>query len=90
MRRTKRKNTDPGREEVKREAVRSVVIQALLQLLGAGLLLGLRARLAAGWAGSLLLALAVADLSSIPFMLPVLRERLREIEKGELDEARKY
>ena len=66
------------------------MIQALLQLLGAGLLLGLRARTAAGWAGSLLLALAVADLASIPFMLPVLRERLREIEKGELDEARKY
>ena len=34
--------------------------------------------------------LAVLGLVTIPFSLVVLRQRLREIEKGELNEARKY
>ena len=38
----------------------------------------------------LLLVLAVLDLAVIPFSAVVLRQRLREIEGGELDEARKY
>lgn len=37
-----------------------------------------------------LLWLAVLGLVTIPFSLVVLRQRLREIEKGELNEARKY
>ena len=37
-----------------------------------------------------LLWLAVLALITIPFSLVVLRQRLREIEGGELNEARKY
>ena len=39
---------------------------------------------------NLLLLVAVLDLITIPISFVVLRQRLREIERGELDEARKY
>ena len=42
------------------------------------------------WLDLLLLLMAAADLISIPFSLVVLRQRMREIERGELDEARNY
>ena len=38
----------------------------------------------------LALILAVIDLITIPFTFAALWQRVREIEKGELDEARKY
>ena len=41
------------------------------------------------WHG-LLLLLAVADLITIPFTFTALWQRVREIEKGELEEAKKY
>lgn len=84
MRRTKRKSTE------KRAAVRSVVLNTLLQLMTVGALLYLRSVTQTGWLGGLLLFLAVADLITIPFTFVSLWQRVQEIEKGELEEARKY
>ena len=84
MRRTKPKNTE------KRAAVRSVVLNTLLQLVTAGALLYARSCTDIGWLRNLTLFLAAADLITIPFTFAVLRQRVREIEKGELDEAKKY
>ena len=60
------------------------------QLLSVLVLLWLRGLSKTGWLDTLLLVLAVLDLAVIPFSAVVLRQRLREIERGELDEARKY
>lgn len=84
MRRTKPKNTE------KRAAVRSVVLNTLLQLMTAGALLYARSCTDVGWLRNLALVLAAADLITIPFTFAVLRQRVREIEKGELEEAKKY
>ena len=84
MRRTKPKNTE------KRAAVRSVVLSTLFQLLTAGALFYLRSLRPPDWLGGLMLFLAVAELATIPFTFAALWQRVREIEKGELDEARKY
>lgn len=84
MRRTKPKNTE------KRAAVRSVVLNTLLQLVTAGALLYARSCTDIGWLRNLALFLAAADLITIPFTFAVLRQRVREIEKGELEEAKKY
>lgn len=84
MRRTKPKSTE------KRSAVRSVVLSALVQTLTAGALLYLRSVTRTDLLRDLLLFLAAADLVTIPFAFAALRQRIREIEKGELDEARKY
>ena len=70
----KPKNTE------KRAAVRSVVLNTLFQLLTAGVLLYARSCTDVGWLRNLALFLAAADL----------RQRVREIEKGELEEAKKY
>ena len=86
MRRTKPKSTD--RE--KRSAVRSVVLSTLLQLLTVGALLYLRTLGPPEWLGGLMLFLAIADLITVPFTFAALWQRVRELEKGELDEARKY
>ena len=80
----KPKNTE------KRAAVRSVVLNTLFQLLTAGVLLYARSCTDVGWLRNLALFLAAADLITIPFTFAALRQRVREIEKGELDEARKY
>lgn len=74
----------------KRAAVRSVVLSTLFQLLTAGALLYLRSMTQAGWLRNLALFLAAADLITIPFAFAVLRQRVREIEKGELEEAKEY
>lgn len=74
----------------KRAAVRSVVLNALFQLVTAGALLYVRSCTDVGWLRNLALFLAAADLITIPFTFAALRQRVREIEKGELDEARKY
>ncbi len=78
------------RWEEKRAAVKSVVLNTLFQLLTVGALLYLRSLTQTDWLRSLTLFLAAADLITIPFTFAVLRQRVREIEKGELDEARKY
>ena len=80
----KPKNTE------KRAAVRSVVLNTLFQLLTAGVLLYARSCTDVGWLRNLALFLAAADLITIPFTFAALWQRVREIEKGELDEARKY
>ena len=84
MRRTKPKSTE------KRSAVRSVVLNTLVQALTAGALLYLRSVTRTDLLRNLLLFLAAADLITIPFTFAALRQRIREIERGELDEARKY
>lgn len=66
------------------------MLSTLLQLLGVGALLYLRTLDLPEWLGGLILVLAIADLIIIPFTFAALRQRVREIEKGELDEARKY
>lgn len=74
----------------KRAAVRSAVLSTLFQVMAAGVLLYLRTLSPPDWLGGLMLILAVSDLAAIPFTFAVLRQRVREIEGGELDEARKY
>lgn len=84
MRRTKQKSIE------KRSAVKSVVLNTLLQLLMAAALLRLRTLELPNWLSGLMLFLAAAGLITVPFAFVVLWQRVREIEKGELDEARKY
>ena len=70
--------------------MRSVVLSTLFQLMTIGALLYARSCTDIGWLRNLALFLAAADLITIPFAFAVLWQRVREIEKGELDEARKY
>ena len=74
----------------KRAAVRSAVLSTLFQVMAAGALLYLRTLSPPDWLGGLMLILAVSDLAAIHFNFAVPRQRVREIEGGELDEARKY
>ncbi len=90
MRRTKPGNTSFDRRAEKRNAVRSVVLNTLFQLMTVGALLVLRSLTRPGLLRGLLLMLAIGDLVTIPFTFAVLWQRVKEIEKGELDEARKY
>lgn len=62
----------------------------VIQLLSVAVLLGLRCLTVRAWLDNLLLLVAALDLITIPFSFVVLRQRLREIEKGEMEEARKY
>ena len=78
------------RQEEKRAAVKSVVLSTLFQLLTVGALFWLRSVTQTGWLRGLMLFLAVSDLITIPFTFAALWQRVREIEKGELDDARKY
>jgi len=66
------------------------VSHVVIQLLSVAVLLGLRSLTVRVWLDHLLLLVAVLDLITIPISFVVLRQRLREIERGELDEARKY
>ena len=84
------KNTDSGLRALRRDAVRGTLMFVGGQLLSVLVLLWLRGLSKTGWLDTLLLVLAVLDLAVIPFSAVVLRQRLREIERGELDEARKY
>ena len=70
--------------------MKSVVLSTLFQLMTVGALLYARSCTDIGWLRNLTLFLAAADLITIPFTFAVLRQRVREIEKGELEEARKY
>lgn len=74
----------------KRAVIKSAALSILLQLMTIGVLLYARSWTDIGWLRSLTLLLAVANLITIPFTFAALRQRMREIEKGELDEARKY
>lgn len=67
-----------------------MVLSTLFQLMTIGALLYARSCTDIGWLRNLALFLAVADLITIPFTFAVLRQRVREIEKGELEEAKKY
>ena len=90
MRRTKPGNIKLDRQGEKRAAVRSVVLSTLLQLLTVAALLHLRTLGPPEWLGGLMLILAIADLITVPFTFAALWQRVREIEKGELEEAKKY
>ena len=67
-----------------------MVVSTLFQLMTVGALLYLRTLGAPDWLAGLMLILAVADLITIPFTFAALWQRVREIEKGELEEAKKY
>ncbi len=84
--------TGPARPEEGRQEGRGLF--ALVQLAMALLLLWGRSQLAGleglGWLRLLLLILAVGDLVTITAVWIVLKQRMKEIEGGELDAARKY
>ncbi len=71
-------------------AVRSVALNTLFQLMTVAALLCLRTMGPPEWLSALMLILAIADLITIPFTFAALWQRVREIERGEMDEARKY
>ena len=71
-------------------AVRSVALNTLFQLMTVAALLCLRTMGPPEWLSALMLILAIADLITIPFTFAALWQRVREIEQGELDEAKKY
>ncbi len=84
-------NTEESRRARRREAAQGAVSFVLVQLLCAGALLWVRARLPGpGWLDTLLLVLALADLVTIPFVWVVWKQRLKEIEGGESDAAGQY
>lgn len=89
MRKTKPESTDSRRGQ-KKNAIESVVIFILLQVLSAVILLWCRSLCPVRWLNAALLVLAVLDLASILPSLAVLKQRMKEIEGGELDAARKY
>ena len=90
MRRTKPKNIEPTKRRERKAAIRGVVTHVVVQLLSVAVLLGLRCLTVRAWLDNLLLFVAVLDLITLPFSFIVLRQRLREIGKGEMEEARKY
>ena len=90
MRRTRQSNTDQEQAEQKREAVKSVLVSGGIRVGTAALLLCTRSCTPWPRLHQVLLWLAVLGLITVPFSLVVLRQRLREIEKGEVNEARKY
>ncbi len=86
MRRTKQENIN--RE--KRAVVRSAAFSTLLRLFIVAVLFYCWHQRQPGLMKTVLLALAVTNLITILFTFVVLCQRVREIERGELDEARKY
>ena len=90
MKRTKRKSIEPSKRKEREEAIRSTAFHVAVRLLSVAVLLGLRFLTERAWLDNLLLLVAALDLLTIPVSFVVLRQRLREIEKGEMDEARKY
>ena len=84
-------NTEARMEEMKRDALRSVILSSLVRLPLGLLLLWIAFR-----ENSLLLVRfialigAVYDLASVPLAWRALKRRYREIEGGEEIEARKY
>ena len=85
----KQKNTDRARR--RRQAVLSALANGCLLLMTAGALLwARRTYFPAGPLSVVLLFLAAADAVSIVPLAVLLRARLKEIQGGELDEARQY
>ena len=88
------KKIDPGQRAQQKDARKGAAFFALVQLAMALLLLWGRSQLAGleglDWLRLLLLILAVGDLVTIPAVWIVLKQRMKEIEGGELDAARKY
>ncbi len=80
----RRRNTD------RRAAVRSVVLNTLVRLCIAAALLYCWSCCRPGLLRGVLMVLAASDLAVVPFAFVVLRQRLREIDKGELEDAREY
>ena len=77
------------REVKRRNAVRGAVSSTVFQLAAAGRLLWLRTGMD-GVLSMLLLILAVSNIITVVPMWVSLRERLREIEGGEEEEAGQY
>ena len=75
-------------EKMKKSKVLTTCV--LAGVLGAAALLHLRTLGPPEWLAGLMLFLAIADLITIPFTFAALWQRVREIEKGELEEAKKY
>ena len=73
------KNIDPGQRAQKKDARKGAAFFALVQLAMALLLLWGRSQLA-----------GLEGLVTIPAVWIVLKQRMKEIEGGELDAARKY
>ena len=90
------KNIDPGQRAQKKDARKGAAFFALAHACyGAASVMVLRAMgLPFRWLNFSLLvaafALAVGDLVTIPAVWIVLKQRMKEIEGGELDAARKY
>ena len=74
----------------RRDAIRSAALHILIRLICSGLLLWISGAAAIQWLSTAALLLAAAGLIPIPFTLIALRQRLKELEEGELNEARKY
>lgn len=62
----------------------------IFQGIGAVVLLWARTLGLPKWLSILMLVLAVGNMVTIPPVLVVLKQRMKEIEGGELDAARKY
>lgn len=75
----------------RREAVKGVLLFALLQLIAAGILLwAARIPELPGWLSGVLRLIAAADVLAILPTGSILKQRFQEIEGGELDEAGQY
>lgn len=87
----KPENIEARKAKRKRDAVRGVVLFALLQLVSAAAFWALsRIPDLPGWAFWLFLILAVLSVLLLIPALAVLRQRFKEIEGGEIDEAGQY
>ena len=82
--------TQKNIDREKRAAVRSTLLSNLLRLCITAALFWCWHQRQPGLIKSILLILAAANLMIFLFTFVALGQRLREIEKGELDEARKY
>jgi len=79
------------KDVLRRQAVRSALVTAILQILSAALLLWIRCKyFTSGFWNVVLLVLALGSLLILIPLAFSLQERLHEIEGGELDEARQY
>lgn len=75
----------------RRNAVQSAAVSAAARLLTAAILLWLRQGTdPSGLAGRLALLAAVLEIGSVPLIWVSLRTRLREIERGEEEDASQY
>ena len=83
-------DTDIDHRQQKHHAVRGAAVFGVGQGLSALLFLWLRGQFQPQWMKTLLLVLAIGHLTALIPTLVALKQRLKEIEGGELDAARKY